>query len=98
MSPCPRCQGFLVETWDVESRSKYLLCLMCSHRPHFVTYRADGLPIGSPLLCKTCHLHPRATKTSRFKNGWDEIEKCELCAEKDRQRQLRYNKRRKVKA
>jgi len=80
MSPCRRCDGVLVRDWDVESRSMFLRCVQCSNRPLQVTYRADGLPIGAPLLCVACHQRPRAT-IQNHRRGDDEISRCVVCRE-----------------
>lgn len=75
---CSRCSGYMVVDWDVDSRSEFMRCVMCGNRPHQITYRADGLPVGSPLLCTACHLRPRSVFFTRLR-GEIEIELCEPC-------------------
>lgn len=93
MSPCRRCDGVLVRDWDVESRTMFLRCVQCSNRPLQVTYRADGLPIGAPLLCVACHQSPRASRWSNRSKEYEEIAKCEACSRRDQQRQLQYSRK-----
>jgi len=97
---CLRCQGLLVEDWDVESRTAFLRCIICSARPYQVTYRADGLPIGAPLLCVDCHVRPRATMLSKGAKGEDEVGRCAECREVFNlyRRQWKRNRKKKVAA
>lgn len=78
---CTRCNGLLVRDWDVESRTHFLRCVICAARPYQVTVRADGLPIGAPLLCCDCHARPRATILSKGAKGEDEVGRCAECRE-----------------
>jgi hypothetical protein len=90
---CTRCQGLLVEDWDVESRTKFLRCTGCSARPYQVTYRADGLPLGAPLLCTMCHKNPRAVMLNKTSKGEQEIGRCIECREAYNRRRYRWKYR-----
>ena len=78
-SACTRCQGRLVDEWDHDARAQIQRCLNCGNRPQMVTYRIDGQPLGSPLLCVACHARPRAIITVGVRRG-DEIAVCEACS------------------
>lgn len=94
MDPCRRCSGWMVREWDDLTRSMFLKCVCCGDRPLQVTYRADGLPVGAPMICKQCRMNPRAKRWNVRAKQWDEIEKCDQCANRDRRRQEKYNKKR----
>ena len=98
---CQRCCGLLVRDWDVESCSYFLRCVQCGARPYQVTIRADGLPVGAPLLCCDCHARPRATVMSKGAKGEDEVGRCAECRElfnSMRRQWMRNRKRGKVAA
>lgn len=76
---CQRCTGLLVEDWDVETRTRFLRCMGCSHRPYHVTMRADGLPVGAPFLCVECRTRPRTVVRNKTSKSDTELNVCEVC-------------------
>jgi hypothetical protein len=59
-------------------------------KPRQVTYRADGQPIGAPLLCRDCHAQPRMVISKLTSKGDDELTQCPACRERDYQARYKW--------
>jgi hypothetical protein len=75
---CYKCQGLVVQSYDVALRCEELICVNCGARPHWKPVRADGQEVGDPMVCRECGLHPRS-KIYSHQGGEREIGLCHGC-------------------
>lgn len=75
---CYKCNGLVVLQYDVGLQCEEERCVNCGARPQWKPVRADGQPIGDPMVCHECGVHPRA-KIFSHQGGEREIGMCHGC-------------------
>lgn len=74
---CQKCQGMVVNGYDVNLREEYRYCINCGFRPQWAGKFQDGKLSHVPALCRRCKQHP-VTSIQRAKECI-QAEHCQYC-------------------
>lgn len=75
---CQKCQGIVVNGYDVGVREEYQYCVNCGFRPQWAGRFPDGVLTNVPAMCRRCKQHPCVSVTYPNKGiVWTEL--CQHC-------------------